>query len=138
MTASYRDLVVWQKAMDWLDAVYDASELWPQRELFRSTDQLRRSALSVPANIAEGKGRLGSKEFLHHLSIANGSLCEAETCLIAAGRRSYIEESDLALLLVMGEEVGRMMQGLMTSLQSRIDQQASPRRTRSEPATRNP
>jgi four helix bundle protein len=125
--SGYRELVVWQKAMDWFDAVCDASEQLPQRELFRLTDQLRRAALSVPANIAEGKGRRGPKEFLHHLSIANGSLCEAETCLIAAHRRHYIHESDLALLLVLSDEIGRMMQGMMTSLESRIEQQATQR-----------
>jgi four helix bundle protein len=127
-TASYRDLIVWQKAMDGLDAVYDAAEGWRQPERFRLTDQLLRAALSVPANIAEGKGRRGPKEFLRHLSIASGSLCEAETCLIAARRRTYLGESDLALLLVMSEEIGRMMQGMMTSLESRIEQQAPPRR----------
>jgi four helix bundle protein len=118
----YRELLVWQRAMDLLDALYDASETWPRRELFRMTDQLRRAALSVPANIAEGQGRRGPKEFLHHLSIANGSLCEVETCVIAAHRRQYIDDSDLALLLLRCEEVGRMMQAMMTSLEARIKQ----------------
>ena len=86
------------------------------------TDQLRRAALSVPANIAEGQGRRGPKEFLHHLSIANGSLCEVETCVIAAHRRRYIDDSDLALLLLRCEEVGRMMQAMMTGLEARIKQ----------------
>jgi four helix bundle protein len=119
---SYRDLLVWQRAMDLLDASYDASETWPRRELFRMTDQLRRAALSVPANIAEGQGRRGPKEFLHHLSIANGSLCEVETCVIAAHRCGYIDDSDLALLLVRSEEVGRMMQAMMTRLEASIKQ----------------
>ncbi|HEY7034216.1 MAG TPA: four helix bundle protein [Thermomicrobiales bacterium] len=117
---SYRDLLVWQRAMDLLDALYDVSETWPKRELFRMTDQLRRAALSVPANIAEGQGRKGPKEFLHHLSIANGSLCEAETCVIAAHRRGYIDDTDLALMLLKSEEVGRMMHGMMTGLEDSI------------------
>ena len=71
---NYRDLRVWQRAMDLFDALYEVSETWPKRELFGMTDQLRRAALSVPANIAEGQGRRGPKEFLHHLSIAKGSL----------------------------------------------------------------
>jgi four helix bundle protein len=106
--------------MDLLDALYDVSETWPKRELFRMTDQLRRAALSVPANIAEGQGRKGPKEFLHHLSIANGSLCEAETCVIAAHRRGYIDDTDLALMLLKSEEVGRMMHGMMTGLEDSI------------------
>lgn len=117
---SYRDLLVWQRAMDLLDALYDVSESWPKRELFRMTDQLRRAALSVPANIAEGQGRKGPKEFLHHFSIANGSLCKAETCVIAAHRRGYIDAPDLALMLLKSEEVGRMMQAMMTSLEARV------------------
>jgi len=97
---SYRQLLVWQRAMDLLDALYDASESWPKRGLFGMTDQIRRAALSVLANIAEGQGRRGPKEFLHHLSIANGSLCEVETCVIAAHRRGYLDDANLALLLV--------------------------------------
>ncbi|MEA2529178.1 MAG: hypothetical protein QOG89_822 [Thermomicrobiales bacterium] len=108
--------------MDLFDALYDASESWPKRELFGMTDQLRRAALSVPANIAEGQGRRGPKEFLHHVSIANGSLCEVETCVIAAHPRGYIDDSDLALLLVRSEEVGRMMQAMMNGLEARIQQ----------------
>jgi four helix bundle protein len=106
--------------MNLFDALYDISETWPQRELFRRTDQLRRAALSIPSNIAEGQGRRGSKEFLHHLSIAHGSLAEAETCVIAAHRRGYIDDADLALLLINTEDLSKMIQALMNSLELRI------------------
>jgi four helix bundle protein len=106
--------------MDLFDALYEISESWPRRELFGMTQQLRRAALSVPSNIAEGQGRRGPREFLHHLSIANGSLCEIETCVIAAHRRGYIDDSDLALLLLRGDEIGRMMQAMRTGLEASI------------------
>ncbi len=75
----YRSLTTWQKAMDLVDAVYDATELWPQRELVGLTSQVRRSVVSIPTNVAEGHGRPGPKEYAHHLSIAHGSLCETES-----------------------------------------------------------
>jgi four helix bundle protein len=77
----YEDLHVWQKAMDFADEVYDASEDWPPHELYGLRGQVRRAVVSVPANVAEGYGRLSDKEFLHHLSIAHASLMEAETHL---------------------------------------------------------
>jgi four helix bundle protein len=111
--------------MDLLVAVYDVSKSWPHRERFGMTDQLRRAAFSVPSNIAEGQGRRGPKEFLHHLSIANGSLCEVETCVIAAHRLGYIDDAEIALLLVRSEEVGRMMQKMMNGLSDRIQKNGS-------------
>jgi four helix bundle protein len=108
--------------MDLLDALYDVTESWPKRELFGMAAQVRRAALPVPANIAEGQGRRGPKEFLHHLSIANGSLCEIETCVIAAHRRGYIDEADLALLLVRSDEIGRMMQAIRTGPEASVQQ----------------
>ncbi|HKG26017.1 MAG TPA: four helix bundle protein [Thermomicrobiales bacterium] len=129
---SYRDLLVWQRAMDLFDALYEISESWPKRELFGMTQQLRRAALSVPSNIAEGQGRRGPREFLHHLSIANGSLCEIETCVIAAHRRGYIDNSDLALLLLRSDEIGRMMQAMRTGLEANIN-----RHSRSDRLTTN-
>jgi four helix bundle protein len=119
---SYRDLLVWQRAMDLFNALYDVTESWPKRELFGMTAQLRRAALSVPSNIAEGQGRRGPKEFLPHLTIAKGSLCEIETCVIAAHRRGYIDEADLALLLLRCDEIGRMMQAMRAGLEANVQQ----------------
>ena len=69
---SVRDLIVWQKAMDLRVAVYEATRSWPREEALGLTAQARRAAVSVPANIDEGHGRTGAREFLHHLSIAHG------------------------------------------------------------------
>lgn len=76
---SYRDLIVWQKAMDLVKLVYDLTDKFPKEELFGLTIQIRKAVVSVPSNIAEGQGRSSTKEFLRHLSIAYGSLMETET-----------------------------------------------------------
>ncbi|HET8626374.1 MAG TPA: four helix bundle protein, partial [Thermomicrobiales bacterium] len=72
----YRELIAWQKAMDLVEHVYVATGAWPSEERFGLVQQVRRAAVSVPANVAEGHGRTGSKEYLHHLSLAVGSLHE--------------------------------------------------------------
>ena len=83
---SYRDLIAWQKGVDLVEGIYRATQSWPREETYSLTDQVRRAAVSVPANIAEGHGRHSTKEFLQHLGIASGSLCEAETHLVIANR----------------------------------------------------
>ncbi len=113
----YRSLATWQKAMDLVDAVYDASEDWPQREMFGLTSQVRRAVVSVPANVAEGVRRSGKKEYAHHISIAHGSLLETETLLTVARRRGFIDLSTEERLLRASAEVGRLLNGLYRSLQ---------------------
>ncbi len=107
----YRDLVAWQRAMDLVGMVYEASRDWPKEEQFGLTNQARRAAVSVPANIAEGKGRSGVREYLHHVSIAHGSLCEIETHLLLAGRLGYLDAATLEPLLERSAEVGRLLRG---------------------------
>ena len=82
----YSDLIVWQKAMDLVVHVYEVTESFPQREVFGLTNQVRRAAVSIPSNIAEGQGRGTTKDFLHFLAIARGSLQEVETQLLLAYR----------------------------------------------------
>ena len=116
--AGYRDLKVWQCAVNLAEQVYEASEHWPKFEQFGMTSQVRRAAVSVPANIAEGQGRSGRKEFRHHLSIAYGSLCELETIVTLARMRRYCNEpTELALQSASGE-VARLLKGLMRSLEA--------------------
>jgi hypothetical protein len=76
---NYRELIVWQKAMDLVEEVYKSSRDFPREEVYALTSQIRRAAVSIPSNIAEGQGRKSTNEFLHHLSIAHGSLREVET-----------------------------------------------------------
>jgi four helix bundle protein len=115
----YQDLIVWQKAMDLVMRVYEASESFPRREMFGLTNQLRRAAVSIPSNIAEGQGRLTTKDFMRHLSIARGSLQEVETQILIAARLSYMAESASADFLERTAETSRLMTGLSRSLSLR-------------------
>ena len=92
--ASYQDLVVWQRAMGLVDSIYECTAGWPASELFGLSSQIKRAAVSVPANIAEGHGRNGSREYVQHLGIARGSLCEVETLILVAARQGFVSESD--------------------------------------------
>ncbi len=115
-TRTYGDLIAWQKGMDLVAEVYRVTKDWPREEMFGLTSQVRRAAVSIPSNIAEGHGRIGPKEFVHHLSIAHGSLCEAETQLRIARRLDYVNDAALDGLLRQTAEVGRLLQGLIRSL----------------------
>jgi four helix bundle protein len=113
---AYHKLVAWQKGTDFADAIYDATETWPRHEQFDLRSQARRAAFSVPANIGEGQGRFGKREFLHHLSMAYGSLNEAEIAAQFGRRRGYLDEQTLDHLMDLSGEVGRLLIGLMQSL----------------------
>jgi four helix bundle protein len=117
---SFEELEVWKKAIDLTEAVYQASRRWPADERFGLVQQIRRSASSVAANIAEGAERPGTKEFLRFLGIARGSLAETKTFLILAERLSYLEKGEAEELKNVSNEVGRMLSGLTRSLQSRL------------------
>ena len=113
---NYRELKVWQKAMDLVVECYEATKEFPRRENFGLTSQLRRAGVSVPANIAEGHAREYTKEYLRHLSFAYGSLAELETHFLLAERLNYLETSQCNVLLDITSEVGRMINGLNKSL----------------------
>jgi len=112
----YRELVAWQRAMDFVEAIYRLSQRFPREELYGLTNQLRRSAVSVPSNVAEGQGRGIGLEFARFLRIANGSRQEAETQILIAVRLGYITESEAADALGLGDEVGRLLAGLLRSI----------------------
>jgi len=113
---SYRDLETWQTAMDLVAEIYGVTKSFPKDELYSLTSQLRRAAVSVPSNIAEGQGRDSTKEFLHHLSIAHGSLCEVETQLLIAQRLEYLTREESERLASLAASVGRLINGLSRSL----------------------
>ncbi|HEY7037012.1 MAG TPA: four helix bundle protein [Thermomicrobiales bacterium] len=115
-SGDYTELVVWQRAMDFVDAVYDATEGWPRREEFGLSNQVRRAVVSVRANIAEGKGRTGTREYAHHLSIAHGSLWEVETLLRVGARRKFLEQTALDALLLQSREVSWLLRALIGRL----------------------
>jgi four helix bundle protein len=101
--------------MDLVDAVYDASRSWPSDERFGLTSQIRRAAVSVPANIAEGQGRDGDPEFLRFLRIAMGSLAEVETMVRIGTRQGFDDLATQAKVLSISREVGRITNGLIRS-----------------------
>ncbi len=116
MIKNYQDLDVWQKAMDLVVMCYKLSKKFPKHEIYGLAGQLQRAAVSVPANIAEGRQRQHVKEFIQHLSIAYGSLAELETHIQIAGRLGYIEEEEISRILDYSSEIGRMLNGLRRSL----------------------
>ncbi len=118
---SYRDLEVWQKAMDLVVECYKITKNFPESEIYGLTSQLRRAAVSIPANIAEGRERQHTKEFLQHLSIAYGSLAELETHLQIAQRLNYLDIAHVDQVLEKTAEIGRMINGLRRSLQNKAD-----------------
>jgi len=109
---SYRELIAWQKAMNLVTDVYRMVEGFPGMEMFGLASQLRRAIVSVPSNIAEGQGRDSTKEFIHHLSIAYGSLIEAETQIQIAANLAYIGQPEADRIIDQAAEVGRLMNGL--------------------------
>jgi four helix bundle protein len=118
MLESYRDLKVWQRGMDLAEMCYELTRSFPREELYGMTSQLRRSAVSVPANIAEGYGRGHRAEYLQFLRVANGSLNELETHLHLCVRVRLAEKCAVQPLLTTSQEVGRMLLALLRSLQS--------------------
>ena len=117
---SYRDLVAWQKSMHLVVDAYKASQRWPKEEAYGLTNQMRRAAVSIPANIAEGQGRDGAKEFLRFLVIASGSLCEMETHLLIATHLNYLSQEQTDTLMEQTAEIGRLLNGLKGNLRTRI------------------
>jgi four helix bundle protein len=113
---SFRDLDVWNKAMDLVVEVYALTRGFPSDERYGLTSQMRRAALSVASNIAEGNGRSYRREYAHHVSIARGSLSELMTCLEIAQRLGYISRDVFRPLAVRLEEVSRMRLMLMRAL----------------------
>ena len=116
---SYRDLVVWQKAIGLVTEIYRATQRFPNDELFGLTSQLRRAAVSIPSNIAEGRGRSSLGEFRLFLGNAMGSLAEVETQLFIARNLHYIDEATAAGLLDLSSEIGRVLNGLISSVKNR-------------------
>ena len=117
---SYRDLKVWQRAMELAELSYQITKEYPSEERYGLISQIRRSSTSVVANIAEGQGRSHVKEFLNHLSMAKGSLVELETLLLLSQRVGFLKEPQLAKAMEISAEVGRMITGLRHSLESRL------------------
>jgi four helix bundle protein len=105
----FKSSVLWQKAMDWAETVYRVSGTLPREERFGVVSQLRRAAVSVPSNIAEGWARESRREKAQFLAIAQGSLAEAETLLLLVQRMAWIDETRLEPLMAGSDEISRML-----------------------------
>jgi four helix bundle protein len=116
---SYRDLVVWKKSMALVLEIYHSTQGFPRTETYGLVSQLRRAAVSVPSNIAEGQARLSTGEFRQFLGNARGSLVEVETQILIARELGYLERDRSDTLLGAAAEVGRILNGLLNSLPSR-------------------
>ncbi len=114
---TYRELDLWQKAVDMVVMVYELTRELPAEEKYGLMSQMQRSAVSVPANIAEGYGRVHRGDYVHHLSIARGSLAELETHVTIAVRLDFLPREKATMLWNMMQDVGKMLSRLIRSLQ---------------------
>ena len=113
---NHKDLIVWQKSMALVRRLYEVTRAFPQEELFGLTSQMRRAAVSIPSNIAEGYGRIYDKERINFLSIVLGSASELETQLIISNDLGFMNEADSAGLSSLNNEVILMLSSLIKGL----------------------
>jgi four helix bundle protein len=125
MGGTYRDLHVWQESIELTLNVYRATKNFPAQEMYGLSSQLRRAAVSVASNIAEGKGRSSDKELLQFLSRARGSLYEIETQLEIAGRLGYISRDEQNALCREASDIGKMLNGMMSKYRMTVQDSAA-------------
>ena len=119
MASDYKNLLVWQKAMDLVCAIYEITQILPDNEKYLLTDQMRRAAISVPSNIAEGQGRDSVNEFYRFLTISHGSLKELETQLLLCERLNYLDKERIDAIMLLIAETGRLLGGLLSKIKSK-------------------
>lgn len=116
---SYRDLRVWKEGMDLAQTCYEVTKAFPREEVYGMTSQIRRAAVAIPANVAEGRGRENPGEFVQFLRVAQGSLKELETHLVLAPRVELKTEGEIDPVLKQCETVGKMLRALIRSIQKK-------------------
>jgi four helix bundle protein len=116
----YKDLIAWQKGMELVAMVYDVTEGFPTHEQFGLVSQLRRAAVSIPSNIAEGKAHYSNRDFVRFLRHARGSLAEIETQILIAQQRQYLPAPATTKLTQQLDELGRILSGLINSLNEQL------------------
>ena len=117
----YKDLIVWQKSMDLVEEVYQLLKSLPADERYALTDQMRRSVVSIPSNIAEGHGRQTEKEFKQFLAVAKGSVSEIETQLLICIRLHYLTDDQTEKALSLCQEIRKMLMKLITTFRFQSD-----------------
>jgi four helix bundle protein len=116
MIKDYKDLIVWQKAMEAAAEIYKLVKRLPKEEMYALSDQMRRAAISIPSNIAEGQARNSSKEFNQFLAIAKGSKAELETQLFLCVKVGYLTDNDIASAITLLVEIGKIINTLQQKL----------------------
>jgi four helix bundle protein len=116
MVKHYKELNVWQKAMEVVNDIYKLTASFPKDEVYGLTSQIRRAAVSIPSNIAEGAARDTTKDFLRFISITQGSLAELETQILIANNQDFVSEGDIFPLVRKMSDIGKMLNGLQKSL----------------------
>ena len=118
--SNYRELKVWQQGIQLSESIYRVTAEFPKHELYGFTSQMRRAVVSIPSNIAEGHIRDSTKEYLHHLSFALGSLAELETQTVIAQRLGYLSTDIVSSIVEQCDHLGRMLRNLQRSLRLRL------------------
>lgn len=121
---TYRDLEAWQLGVDLVEACYKATAAFPKSEMFSMTSQMRRAAVSIPSNVAEGYARRTTKAYMNHVSIAIGSHAEFATCIELSRRLGFLPASEADRIAGLSDSVGRLLYGLYRALARK--QQAKP------------
>lgn len=114
---SYKDLIVWQKSILLVKSIYILTDSFPNSENFILSQQIKRSAISIPSNIAEGWGRNSSGSYVQFLRIATGSLCELETQLIIAVELNYTSTDKISHAIGLAEEISKMLKSLINTIE---------------------
>lgn len=115
---TYRDLIVWQKAMNLVLKLYTETKIWPKEEVYGLTSQIRRSAVSVPSNIAEGYGRNSTGDYIRFLQIASGSLYEFQTQLEISFQLGYLSEEKYIEINLLSIEIEKMLSSLLSKVKN--------------------
>ncbi len=123
---TYRDLESWRRGMDLVECCYRLTASFPKSELYGLTSQVRRAAISIPSNLAEGYCRRSTKAYANHVSIALGSHGELETCIEIAFRLGFVGATEKAETLAVSDSVGRLLSGLYQSLERKVGESARP------------
>ncbi|MDR0941495.1 MAG: four helix bundle protein [Bacteroidales bacterium] len=119
--ATHKDLIVWQKAIQFVLLVYRYTQSFPKEEIYGITGQMRRAAVSIPSNIAEAHGRYSEKELLHFLHIAIASSAELETQILISYQLQFLQEAEYKELLSLNEEITKMLASLIRSKKNKND-----------------
>jgi four helix bundle protein len=121
VVTSYRDLTVWQKAMDLAEMIFSLTAKIPREQIYGMSAQMQRAANSVPSNIAEGHARNSTKEYLYYISVSLGSIAELETQLMLCGRVKFLSEGEVTRALGLADEVGKMLRSIQRGLKEKLN-----------------